>query len=72
MKKPYILAVDDDASVLRAVGRDLRARYSSDYRVLLTARADSQAAINAIQLNHHLRNPWELPERNLYLVRQDW
>ena len=31
MKKPYILAVDDDASVLRAVERDLRARFSSDF-----------------------------------------
>ena len=32
--KPAILAVDDDAPVLRAVERDLRARYAADYRVL--------------------------------------
>ncbi len=32
--KPAILAVDDDAPVLRAVERDLRARYGDDYRVL--------------------------------------
>ena len=32
--KPAILAVDDDAPVLRAVERDLRARYGTDYRVL--------------------------------------
>ena len=32
--KPAILAVDDDAPVLRAVERDLRARYTGDYRVL--------------------------------------
>lgn len=32
--KPAILAVDDDAPVLRAVERDLRARYSGDYRVI--------------------------------------
>ena len=32
--KPAILAVDDDAPVLRAIERDLRARYSGDYRVL--------------------------------------
>ncbi len=32
--KPAILAVDDDAPVLRAVERDIRARYGSDYRVL--------------------------------------
>jgi len=33
-EKPYILAVDDDSSVLRAVERDLRARFSNDYRVV--------------------------------------
>ena len=32
--KPAILAVDDDAQVLRSIERDLRARYGSDYRVL--------------------------------------
>ena len=32
--KPAILAVDDDAPVLRAVERDLRARYAADYRVV--------------------------------------
>jgi thioredoxin reductase (NADPH) len=32
--KPAILAVDDDAPVLRAVERDLRSRYGTDYRVL--------------------------------------
>jgi thioredoxin reductase (NADPH) len=34
MKKPYILAVDDDATVLRAVERDLKAKFSSAYRIL--------------------------------------
>ena len=32
--KPAILAVDDDPPVLRAVERDLRARYAGDYRVI--------------------------------------
>ena len=32
--KPTILAVDDDAPVLRAVERDLRGRYGADYRIL--------------------------------------
>jgi thioredoxin reductase (NADPH) len=32
--KPVILAVDDDAPVLRAVERDLRARYGNDYRIV--------------------------------------
>jgi thioredoxin reductase (NADPH) len=32
--KPVILAVDDDVPVLRAVERDLRAHYGSDYRIV--------------------------------------
>jgi thioredoxin reductase (NADPH) len=32
--KPAILAVDDDLPVLRAVERDLRARYGTDYRII--------------------------------------
>lgn len=32
--KPAILAVDDDPPVLRAVERDLRARYGDEYRIL--------------------------------------
>ena len=32
--KPVLLAVDDDAPVLRAVERDLRTRYGDDYRVI--------------------------------------
>ncbi len=32
--KPALLTVDDDAPVLRAVERDLRARYATDYRIL--------------------------------------
>ena len=57
MKKPYIVAVDDDVSVLRAVERDLKTKFSSNYRILavdspqkaigvvrqLTARADRVA-----------------------------
>jgi thioredoxin reductase (NADPH) len=34
VKKPVILAVDDDASVLAAIERDLRQRYRADYRVM--------------------------------------
>jgi thioredoxin reductase (NADPH) len=34
MAKPILLSVDDDPDVLRAVERDLRARYGADYRVL--------------------------------------
>ena len=40
MKKPIILAVDDDPSVLRAVVRDLRANYKQDYRIMSTVSAN--------------------------------
>ena len=33
MAKPVILTVDDDAEVLRAIERDLRSHYRSDYRI---------------------------------------
>src|SRR5258708_40094463 len=47
MAKPALLTVDDDAEVLRAIERDLRRRYSKDYRVL---RADSgQAALEMLK-----------------------
>src|SRR5262245_40035681 len=38
MAKPVLLAVDDDAQVLRAVERDLRREYGNQFRVM---RADS-------------------------------
>jgi thioredoxin reductase (NADPH) len=37
--KPVILAVDDDASVLGAIERDLRQHYRTDYRVLKAGSA---------------------------------
>ena len=36
MPKPAIISVDDDAAVSAAIGRDLRRRYASDYRILPT------------------------------------
>src|SRR6185503_19340583 len=41
MTKPAILTVDDDTEVLRAIERDLRRQYASNYRVL---RAESGSA----------------------------
>ena len=48
-------------------------------RVLLTAYADTEAAIKAInevRLNHYLLKPWDPPQQNLYPVLddllQDW
>ncbi len=40
MTKPVILAVDDDATVLGAIERDLRQHYKADYRIM---RANSAA-----------------------------
>ena len=40
MKKPIILAVDDDPQVLAAIRRDLRTRYRSDYGVVSATSAE--------------------------------
>jgi thioredoxin reductase (NADPH) len=48
--------------------------YPEAKRVLLTAYADTEAAIkaiNEIQLNHYLLKPWHPPEQNLYPVIDD-
>jgi thioredoxin reductase (NADPH) len=40
MKKPYILAVDDDPAVLRAVERDLKSKFAAQYRILAAESAE--------------------------------
>jgi thioredoxin reductase (NADPH) len=45
--KPVILTVDDDVPVLRAIERDLRARYGKDYRVV--AASSGTEALEAVQ-----------------------
>src|SRR6202142_2172801 len=48
--------------------------YPNAKRTLLTAYADTDAAIKAIndvQLNHHLLKPWGPPERELFPVLDD-
>ncbi len=48
--------------------------YPDVKRVLLTAYADTEAAIRAIndvQLDHYLMKPWDPPEENLYPVIDD-
>lgn len=47
MKKPYILALDDDQSVLRAVERDLKAKFAPSYRIL--AIDSPKKAIDAVR-----------------------
>jgi thioredoxin reductase (NADPH) len=48
--------------------------YPGAKRVLLTAYADTEAAIRAInevQLNHYLLKPWDPPDQHLYPVLDD-
>jgi thioredoxin reductase (NADPH) len=45
--KPVILSVDDDVPVLRAIERDLRARYGKDYRVV--AASSGTEALEAVR-----------------------
>ncbi|KPK61983.1 MAG: chemotaxis protein CheY [Gemmatimonas sp. SG8_38_2] len=54
MTKPAILTVDDDVDVLRAVERDLRREYGSEYRVV---RANSGAT--ALELLRELKRRGE-------------
>jgi len=37
MEKPVIFLIDDDPQVLRAIGRDLRGKYSNEYKIVQTA-----------------------------------
>jgi thioredoxin reductase (NADPH) len=46
-KKPYILALDDDPSVLRAVERDLKSKFAADYRILAVDAPDK--AMHSVQ-----------------------
>jgi thioredoxin reductase (NADPH) len=47
MSKATILTVDDDPMVLRAITRDLRARYGSDYRVVSASSGAEALAVLA-------------------------
>jgi thioredoxin reductase (NADPH) len=47
MRKPVILALDDDNNVLRAVGKDLKSHYGSEYRILKAESGES--ALNTLE-----------------------
>jgi thioredoxin reductase (NADPH) len=50
VQKPVIMAVDDDASVVAAVSRDLRARYGKDHRILRSSSgAEALAALRELR-----------------------
>src|SRR5689334_4510431 len=50
MKLPFIVIVDDDAHVLRAIQRDIRNNYRDDYRIVA-----SESANEAIELIKELK-----------------
>jgi len=51
MKHPFIILVDDDQQVLRAIQRDIRSRYREDYRVTATESApEALELINELKL----------------------
>jgi thioredoxin reductase (NADPH) len=45
MKKPYILAIDDDDSVLHAIERDLKMKFAPNYRILAVDSAQKGIGI---------------------------
>lgn len=47
MKQPIIIAVDDDAQVLRALTRDLRSQYRKEYKIMSTDSASE--ALDALK-----------------------
>ena len=54
--------------------REARTLHPDAKRTLLTAYADSEAAISAINevgLDYYLMKPWDPPDRNLYPVLDD-
>jgi thioredoxin reductase (NADPH) len=53
MEKPVIFAVDDDASVLAAVARDLRRRYGPNYDIMRAGSgAEALAALKELKLEN--------------------
>ena len=54
MKKPIIIAIDDDAQVLAAIRGDLRSRYRNDYRIMA-----SNSANEALEAIKELKNKGE-------------
>ena len=55
MAKPVIMTIDDDPDVLRAIERDLRRKYSKDYRVL--AADSGNSAMDTLRELHRRNDP---------------
>jgi thioredoxin reductase (NADPH) len=55
MKLPFILIIDDDAQVLRAIQRDVRNKFREDYRVLATeSAAEALQVIKELKLKNEI------------------
>ena len=50
IKLPYILILDDDIQVLRAIQRDIRNQYREEYKI-----AGTESAIEALDLIKELK-----------------
>ena len=50
MKLPYIIIVDDDTQVLRAIQRDIRNEYRDDYKIAAT-----ESAVEALEVIKELK-----------------
>lgn len=50
MKLPYIIIVDDDVQVLRAIQRDIRQQYREDYKIAAT-----ESAAEALEITKELK-----------------
>ncbi len=51
MNRPIIFSIDDDPQVLRAISRDLKTKYSKDYKILSTTSAN-EALDSLIELKN--------------------
>src|SRR6516164_10525126 len=86
MAKPVLMTVDDEAVGLLLADQRMPEMngvefiskaielYPEARRVLLTAYADTDAAIQAInqaRIHHYLLKPWDPPEQQLYPVLDD-
>ncbi len=75
-EEPALLLADQRMPGMTGVGflRAARSVFPSARRVLLTAYADTEAAIAAIneaRLDHYLLKPWDPPEQSLFPVVAD-
>jgi thioredoxin reductase (NADPH) len=50
MKLPYIIIIDDDIQVLRAIQRDIRNEYRDEYKIAAT-----ESALEALELVKELK-----------------